>query len=364
MRRGWVWPALVTMVVCGAFAGTRLARSGWDAEALANLGTRFSTGDPAGTEGYDGQFVLYVARDLNPGRVAAHLDRPAYRYQRILLPLLARLVAFGNPAAIPWALLILGMVAHFAGTLAVASTLASQGRWPGYALSYGLWAGLVVGVGVYLHEPLAYGLVAVGWALRIHGRRSLGSALLGMALFAKETTIAFALAALVEDLVGPKESRRFSIWLIGAGVLFGLWQLWLWKTFGEVGLGSGGAERTPFEWVPLMGLIRVGLVDARVLLVYIAIFGPTMVVPAIWAAYSSVRDILRRHLAGVGWALFLNAGLILFMPFSSFREPMAILRLGSGLVLATLLYAAAQGRTRVLNYSLFWCALLAVLVNG
>ena len=151
MRRGWLWPALVAVVVCGAFAGIRLARSGWDAEALANVGTRFSTGDPAGTEGYDGQFVLYVARDLNPKTVAAHLDRPAYRYQRILLPLLARLAAFGDPAAIPWALLALGLAAQFAGTLAVASTLAAQGRRPGYALSYGLWAGLVVGVGVFLH---------------------------------------------------------------------------------------------------------------------------------------------------------------------------------------------------------------------
>ena len=364
MRRGWLWPALVALVVCGGFAAIRLARSGWDAEALANVGTRFSTGDPAGTEGYDGQFVLYVARDLNPETVAAHLDRPAYRYQRILLPLLARLAAFGNPAAIPWALLGLGIGAQFAGTLAVASTLGAQGRRPGYALSYGLWAGLVVGVGVFLHEPLAYGLVAAGWALRIHGRRSAGAVLLGLALFAKETTIAFAIAALVEDLLGPKENRRSSIWLIGSGVLFGLWQLWLWRTFGELGLGSGGAESTPFEWVPLMGLIRVGLVDVRVLALYIAIFGPTMVVPAIWATYTAVRDILRRNLAGVGGALLLNAALILFMPFSSFREPLAILRLGSGLVLATLLYAAARGRTRVLNYSLLWCALLAVLVNG
>jgi hypothetical protein len=183
-------------------------------------------------------------------------------------------------------------------------------------------------------------------------------------MFAKETTIAFALAALLEDLLGPKEGRRSSIWIIGFGVLFGFWQLWLWRTFGELGLGSGGAERTPFEWVPLMGLIRVGLVDVRVLILYIAIFGPTMVVPAIWAAYTAVRDAVQRNLTGVGGALFLNAALILFMPFSSFREPLAILRLGSGLVLATLLYAAARGRTRVLNYSLLWCALLAVLVNG
>jgi len=364
VRARALWPAAVALAVSAAFAGTRLAHSGWNAEALANVGTRFSEGDPAGTEGYDGQFALYVARDPDPQSVAPHLDRPAYRYQRILLPLTARLAALGDPAAIPWALLAIGLLAQFGGTFAVAALLASHKRWTGYALTYGLWVGLVAGVGLFLHEPLAYALAAGGWALRAHERRSLGNVLLGLALFAKETTLAFAVAALLADVLGRRDSRRPAMWLAGAFLLFGAWQLWLWRTFGELGLGSGGAQGTPFEWIPLMGLVRVGFVDLKVLLLYLVIFGPTMVAPAIWAAWSGLREVLRRTVTGDGWALLLNGCLILFLPFSSFREPLAILRIGSGVVLATLAYAAASGRRRILNYSLFWCALLAVLVNG
>jgi hypothetical protein len=113
-----------------------------------------------------------------------------------------------------------------------------------------------------------------------------------------------------------------------------------------------------------MGLIRVGFVDVRVFLLYLVIFGPTMVLPALWAAWTGVRDFVRRVVTADGLALLLNGCLILFLPFSSFREPLAILRLGSGLVLATLAYAAANNQRRILNYAMFWTALLVVLVNG
>jgi hypothetical protein len=183
-------------------------------------------------------------------------------------------------------------------------------------------------------------------------------------MFAKETTLVFWLAALLEDVLRGRE-RRGSTWAIACGgAVFVLWQVWLWRTFGEPGLGSGGAQGTPFEWIPFAGLARVGAVDVRVLAVYLLIFGPTILLPAIWGLVTGVRSLLARLTDGDGWALLLNSGLIAFLPFSSFREPLALVRLATGLVLATLLFAAGQGRRRVLNYSLFWCALLALLANG
>jgi len=359
-----VWPALLALAAGAAFAGVRLARAGGDVEALAEIGTRFSEGDPSGSEGYDGQFVLYVAKDLDPATVAPHLDRPAYRYQRILFPLLARLAVFGDPDRAAWALLALGLIAHFLGTFAVASILEQHDRPVGYAVTYGLWVGLVVGVGVFLHEPLAFALVAMGWALRLRGRPVAGSLLLGLALFAKETTLAFWLAALLEDALRGKERRSSAVAIVAGGALFLMWQLWLWRTFGEPGLGSGGAQGTPFEWIPFAGLARVGSVDGRVLALYLVIFGPMILLPVVWGLVTGVRSLLARLSDGDGWALLLNSGLIAFLPFSSFREPLALVRLASGLVLVTLLFAAGRGHRRVLNYSLFWCALLALLASG
>jgi hypothetical protein len=98
-------PALVVLLVALLLVASAIWKEGGDPLALARIGTRFSQGEPGGSEGYDGQFVYYIARDPSPQRVASYLDVPAYRYQRILLPVLARLLAAGNPAGIPWTII-------------------------------------------------------------------------------------------------------------------------------------------------------------------------------------------------------------------------------------------------------------------
>ncbi|MEJ2561502.1 MAG: hypothetical protein P8Z42_02320 [Anaerolineales bacterium] len=95
------WPLWVTFIVAGAYIVARLAVYDWNVVALAEIGTQFSEGDPAGTEGYDGQFTYYIAVDLNPATVSDKLDVPAYRYQRILLPALAHFFTGGHATAIP-----------------------------------------------------------------------------------------------------------------------------------------------------------------------------------------------------------------------------------------------------------------------
>ena len=95
-------PTLVITLAAALLVWWVILRANGDPLALARLGTQFSQGDPNGTEGYDGQFIYYIARDPAPERVAGYLDVPAYRYQRILLPLLARLLALGRIDWIPW----------------------------------------------------------------------------------------------------------------------------------------------------------------------------------------------------------------------------------------------------------------------
>jgi hypothetical protein len=51
----------------------------------------------ADSYGYDGQFYHYMAHDPFLGRgFSAHIDAPGMRYRRILIPLMAYLVAFGQ----------------------------------------------------------------------------------------------------------------------------------------------------------------------------------------------------------------------------------------------------------------------------
>ncbi|AIE73806.1 MULTISPECIES: AZOBR_p60025 family cell surface glycopolymer formation protein [unclassified Synechocystis] len=66
-----------------------------------------------GELGYDGQQFLTIALDpglQNDGSIAA-LDHPSYRYRRILYPLLGYVLGLGNPVLIPWALVLINIVA-------------------------------------------------------------------------------------------------------------------------------------------------------------------------------------------------------------------------------------------------------------
>jgi hypothetical protein len=358
-----VWPAVVALLVSGAFAGSRLAAAGGDPLALATIGTHFQTGDPSGTLGYDGQFAYFIALHPAPEEAAPHLDVPAYRYQRILYPLLAWAAGFGNPDLIPWALLAINLAAHFAGTWALAAILDHHGRWPGFALSYGLWVGLVAGVGLDLTEPLAYALIVCAWLSRARGRVVLGSVFLGLSLFAKETGVLFWAAVLLADLL-QRAPRRATISLSLAGAAFVVWQIALWRIFGRPGIGSGGELSTPFEWIPFLGFLRIGAAEPAALALFGVIFGPTILLPSIWGIVASVRQAARRDWAPEVWALLLNAGVVPFLPFSTFREPLGLVRVASGLVVATVLFGASQGRRRPLEFALAWCALLAILLNA
>lgn len=358
-----VWPAVVSAAACLVFAGARLARVDGDAAQLAEFGTRFTELDPQGSEGYDGQFTYMMAADPDPATVAPHLDRPAYRYQRILLPMLARGVALGDLRAIPWAFLLVGVLSAAAGTAAVARFMLDHGHWEGYALGYGLWVGVVASVGLFLHEALAYGLVALAWVALRRSRDLWAAVGLTLALFAKETTLPFAVAALALASEGPDRTRRRRLSIAIGLAAFLVWQAWLWRTFGEPGIGSGGAMSTGFEVIPLLGFLRIGAISPEALALFAVIFGPMVILPAVWGAWAAIRRLRAEKLQPEAWALLMNTAVILFVPFSTAREPLGLVRLATGLVLAVLVFAAVFGLKRVLNYSLFWAALLVMIVR-
>jgi hypothetical protein len=339
----------------------RLANLGWQPIELFEFGTRCSEGIEDGSPGYDGQFSYYLASNLDPEAVEPKLDVPAYRYQRILYPVVARTLTFGIEAWLPWTLVIVGLLAHWGGTWAVARLLLDQDVNPWYSLSYGLWVGLVASIGLGLGEPLAYGLVAGGWLARSKGRTVLSALLIGLALFAKETTIVFLVAAILAELTDRRRGRALAVYF-SAAAAYAAWQVWLWITFGTPGLASGGDMATAFEWIPFMGLLRIGSVDMLALGLFLLIFLPTIVLPTIWAVIASARSLFRGLRSAETWSLLGNGIAIMVLPFSTFREPLGLLRFASGLVLAVVLFSASQHLMRPLRYSLFWSALLAILL--
>lgn len=359
-------PAIIVTLVMVAHVGVFLARNNGDIGEMSRLGIRRLAGDQSALEGYDGQYVHVLALNPNPMDAARAptwvLDVPAYRYQRILFSLLAGALSLGNAAAVPWVLLGLNLVAQAVGTFLVGELLAaySVSRW--YALVYGLWVGFAYAVRLAMTEPLAYALVAGALLASRRGREGGTAVLYALALFTKEVTVLFVaahLAWLLTQRRWPETLRLMAVAILP----FAVFQLGIWAIFGRPGLGSGGFHGSGFEWIPYNGLWRIGAAGLGALVLFSVIYLPIALLPSLWGLITAATRLLRRDWALPVWVLGANAAIFPFTPFSTYSEPLGLVRLVCGLVLAVLLFGAYSGSKRVLNYAVFWIAALVMLLN-
>ncbi len=353
--RDWVRPWWVVSVIALGYLAFVVAANGGDPLVLATLGTRFSESDPAGNEGYDGQFSYYIAMD--PLNGWQRCDVPAYRYQRILYPLLARGLALGQGSLIPYTLPLLNLIALGVGIWLAERILSGYGMSRWYAITYGLYAGQLMSVRLDLNEPLAHVLVLAAILVLERKRWGWGAVLFALAALAKETALVFAGGYLLHLLV--RRQWKNAAWLaLGAGVPFVAWQAVLWAWLGRPGLGSGGAGATAWEIIPYRGLWSLGTIDLRVLGLLALIMVPLAVIPSLLGLWAAVRDLCHRRWHPFTMMLLMNCLVMLFLPQSTYREPFAMLRLTTGLVIATIIYGACKRSKRTLNYTLFWLASL------
>jgi hypothetical protein len=357
-------PALLALLAALAYLGWVLAKSGGDPLEFAKLGTRYSQPLPAGTEGYDGQFAYFIAVDPIPADVAPHLDIPAYRYQRILYPILARIFAFGNLSLIAWTLPILNLLIFFCLVWQTGILLADRGGSVLPALLVGLWAGVLGSVRLDLAEPLALLLVVLAWraaGLNLDRHAPLVALLLAMSLFAKETTMVFLAGFLLWSLIQKRWAHALLFALAAAP--FTLFQIWLWSVFGAPGIGSGGAGGTPFEWIPFAGLVSISDVSLTVFIVMTIVYLPGLLLPCVYAMAKPIADGIKRRLTPEAAFLFLQALMVSLAPFSTFREPLGILRLACGLMLCLHAYAARASIRWWTKASLVGLAYLAFIAG-
>lgn len=356
-------PALVTLVILIIVVTIVIVNNSGDPLILSRIGTRFQNGDPNGSLGYDGQFFYYIARDLRPLQTAQFLDVPAYRYQRILYPLLVKILSLGNSALIPWLLVIVGIASQTTGTWLVAKVLEVWGcnRWN--ALIFGLWIGLVLSVRLDLPEPLAYALVAGAVLAGERGHLRLSWLLYGLSLFAKEVTIGFVLAAGL-TLLWRRRWRDLEGYFLTALLPYIIFQAWLWIVFGQPGLGSGGANATPFEIIPFMGLWRIGFYSSSLLIGMILVMGPVAIFPSLWGIWMAIKKLKAGETNPIVFALLINCIFFAALPFSTFIDAKGLLRFLCGLVFAVLLFAAKYRIRNGLKYGWLWLVLNVFLITN
>ncbi len=312
--------ALLVLAVYGLFLA-RFFASGGDPRDFIVIGSRFIERSGPSTliqpdphyhytlTGYDGQFCYYIA--LDPINAPAYIDVPAYRYTRILYPITARLLAFGQPDLIPYTLILLNWLAIGGGTLAVAAWLKHRGCSPWFALVYGLYPGLFIALQRDLTEPLAYALVALAiYLFEVGGRYRVTWAGISFALaaLARESSAIFAIIyalALLCESAGRDgwQARVKANWRQAALLLsLALGPLVLYKGFLLLWLHSAGlpADLSP-EIIPFRGILVLWPWQTNQIAALICI-----IVPALICAGMGLWALWKRAWAVEVWALLLN----------------------------------------------------------
>ncbi len=151
-------------------------------------------------QGHDGKFFFIQATDpllLDPPDHAAFLDRPRYRAQRMLYPLLAGGFGLFPVSWIPWAMAGLSVLALGLGSWWTAEIARREGGSPWLGLAFALNLGLVSELFVGGSGVLAFAL-AVGGALAVMRDRTgwAAAAFVGASL-AREVTILFVFGVAV-----------------------------------------------------------------------------------------------------------------------------------------------------------------------
>lgn len=204
--------------------------------------------------GHDGRFFFAQANDpwlLQPDENAAVLDRPVYRSQRMLFPLIAGGLGSFPPHVVVWSLLITNLLAMGIGAL-VAAQLAT--RWGATA-----WLGLAVPLNIGLIFELdigGAGIVAYTFALAgllalVVTRVWFASLLFAAAALSREVMVAFAVGVFI---LWWLEERR-SIWRI---VVLPVVGMAVWNVYVRFRLEGvpGAGERTENFSVPFIGLFE------------------------------------------------------------------------------------------------------------
>ncbi len=358
ISRRTFWPTILVLIFTVVFTLIILATNQWDPMAFVRLGTLYGQSDPNGTVGYDGQFVYQIARD--PLGAVPYLDVPAYRYQRILYPLLALALSFGQVSLLPWILIGINIVALTAGTQTMALILASHRLSTWYALPVGLFVGQLVSLRLDLNEPLSLTFSLFSIYLLEGKRYRIGAAFFALAILAKETAILFVAGYLLYYLA----KRQWRIWVEISFISltpFLLLQLILWITLGNFGLRSGGAGATSFNIIPFGGLLSFGLQNTETLLIVLLLLGPLILIPCLGLSFTLVKFFFKQPISATAIILGLHLLLMITLPFSTYVDLPGVLRLTSGLVVATILFAAVHHQHTILNYTLLWLASLVYL---
>jgi hypothetical protein len=201
--------------------------------------------------GHDGRFFFAQANDpwyLEPRLNATVLDRPIYRGQRMLFPMIAGGFGLFPPSVVVWSMLVTNLLAMGIGALLAARLAVSWGASPWLGLAVPLNIGLIYEVAIGGAGIVAY-VCCLGALYALVTDRTWTPALLfAAAALAREVMIAFAVGVFILHWF---QQRRFR-WRI---VILPLLAVAGWHVYLRVRLGGVSGVGKPVEFdAPFVGM--------------------------------------------------------------------------------------------------------------
>lgn len=266
-----------------------LASVDWDAAALLRVGEDDSAtaayieeqlGDVfrVPDSGHDGKFFFIQAHDpllLNPGEHAEAIDRPVYRSQRMLYPLLASAGGLFGGWGVVWGLIVVNVAAIGLGTWATSRLALALGASPWLGLAFVLNPGMIFELIIDGAGALSWALAVLGMWLIVSSNYKGGVVAVALAVLAREAMILVAIGLAVRLW---KSDRPKAVGIVAwPAVAALLWGGWVRLRLGvplltsqseEIGLPFVGLAQAVGRWIDQPGRNRLfGLVVIALLLV-------------------------------------------------------------------------------------------------
>jgi len=257
--------ALVAILLASLFALRVLADADWDVTAFAAFGeadlpTRTYAEERLGDVflrpdlGHDGRFFFVQSNDpwiLHPDENIEVVDRPLYRSQRMLYPVLAGGGGLLGPEAIVWGMLIINLIAMALGSWAVAQIAIEMGGSPWWGLAFvlniGFFSEMNIGAAGVVAGAAAFGSVALwmkdrtGWAVT----------LMTLAVLSREAMLVAALGT--SWYLWKRGDRRQAILATAVpATAAAMWALYIRLRIG----GGAGADQVEEIGLPFVGFAK------------------------------------------------------------------------------------------------------------
>ncbi|MGA7280197.1 MAG: hypothetical protein WBZ40_00295 [Acidimicrobiia bacterium] len=257
-------------------------------------------------DGHDGKFFFIQANDpwvLDPVANASALDRPLYRSQRMLYPVLAGGLGIFEPGVIVWSLLLVNLIAMGAGTWAVSVIAKEMGMSAWWGLAFLLNVGFLSELAIDGAGIVASAAAFIAVALLLRRRFVAGIVLLALAALTREAMLvcAVGIGFWLWRFRGERKNAVAAVVVPIAGVA--VWAVYIRARLGwagdgpqvlEIGVPFGGFARSISGW---LSNPSIDLAAGFAVLILLILF--------------TRRVLISRHLVGWAFVGFVGLGIVL-----------------------------------------------------